>query len=59
MSETVEYKTPAGRLTEEGVKEIRARRARKETYTQIALALDITTGTVYSVLKGRTWRWLA
>lgn len=51
-------KTPVGRLTQEGVREVRARRERGETYQQIANAVGLTVGSVYNIVKGKTWRWL-
>lgn len=51
-------KTPAGRLREEGVREIRERRAKGETYQSIATAMGVSIGTVYNVCTGKTWGWL-
>jgi IS30 family transposase len=45
----------SGRLTEEAVREVRARRARGETYVQIATALNISPSTVYNIVKRKTW----
>lgn len=52
------HKTPAGRLTEAGVREIRRRRSNGDTYQAIANALGVTLGTVFNVCTGRTWGWL-
>lgn len=52
------WKTPAGRLTEEGVREIRRRREKGDTYQAIANGLGVTLGTVYNVCTSRTWGWL-
>ena len=46
------------RLTEAGVQEILRLRGEGKTYQQVASCLGITTGTVYNVCKGRTWKWL-
>lgn len=58
-------KTPAGRLTEEGVRAIRAMRAEtneagkpKHTYAVIAERFGLTVGTVFQVCTLRTWKWL-
>ena len=51
-------KTPNGRLREDGVREIRQRRAKGETYQKIATALGVSLGTVYNVCSGKTWGWL-
>lgn len=53
-----EKKTPSGRLSEDGVREVRARRAAKETYQQIANEMGVSVGTVYNIMKGKTWKWL-
>ncbi len=45
----------AGRLTEEGVREVRARRAKGETYQSIANAMGVSVGTVYNIVKRKTW----
>ncbi len=58
-------KTPAGRLTEEGVRAIRKMRDEKtpdgkprHTYAQIASTFGVTLGTVFNVCTNRTWGWL-
>lgn len=51
-------KAPSGRLREEGVREIRERRKKGETYQTIANALGVSIGTVYNVCTKKTWGWL-
>ena len=51
-------KTPAGRLREEAVREIRERRAKGDTYQKIANDYGVSLGTIYNVCKGKTWGWL-
>jgi transcriptional regulator with XRE-family HTH domain len=53
-----EQKTPSGRLSEAGVREVRTRRAAGQTYQDIANAMGISQGTVYNIVKGKTWKWL-
>ncbi len=48
-------KKVSGRLTEDGVREVRTRRANGETYQVIAAAMGVSVGTVYNILKGKTW----
>ncbi len=45
----------SGRLTEDGVREVRTRRAKGETYQSIANAMGVSVGTVYNIMKGKTW----
>lgn len=45
----------SGRLTEDGVREVRARRANGETYQAIATAMGVSVGTVYNIVKKKTW----
>lgn len=52
-------KTPAGRLTEQGVRAIKADRASGMTYQEIAARYGVSLGTVYNIAKGRTWAWLS
>ncbi len=59
-------KTPTGRLTEDGVRAMRAMRQEKRedgkakhTYQAIAAAFGVTLGTVFNVCSGRTHAWLA
>jgi hypothetical protein len=49
-------KSASGRLTEEGVREVRKRRASGETYRQIASAMCVSEGTIYNIVKGKTWK---
>lgn len=60
------HKTPAGRLTEAGVRAMRKMRdekkadgSAKHTYQAIASAFGVTLGTVFNVCTGRTWGWLS
>lgn len=53
-----QFATPAGRLTEAGVREIRRRREAKETLQAIATAMGVSIGTVYNVCARKTWAWL-
>lgn len=55
---TMRVKTDAGRLTEYGAQEVLRHRAEGMTYREIASALDVTVGTVYNVVRRRTWKWL-
>ena len=48
-------KKVSGRLTEEGVREVRRRRAEGQTYQQIATEMGVSLGTVYNIVKKRTW----
>lgn len=59
------HKTPAGRLTEAGVRAMRKMRdekkddgAARHTYQAIANSFGVTLGTVFNVCTGRTWGWL-
>lgn len=52
------YKAPNGRLREEGVHEIRRRRDAGETLQAIATSLGLSIGTVFNVVKKKTWNWL-
>lgn len=52
-------KSPAGRLTEDGVREIRRLRTEGQTYQQIANRLNVSIGTVYNVCTKKTWGWLS
>lgn len=55
----VKTKTPNGRLREDGARAILADRAAKLTYQEIATKHGVSIGTVYNIVKGRTWGWLA
>ena len=54
------FKTVAGRLREAGAQEIIRLRsqARPPTYHQIANIMGVSVGTVYNVVKKRTWAFL-
>lgn len=55
------FKTPAGRLKEAGAREILRRKAlfgAENTYQRIAHDLGVSIGTVFNVVKGKTWGWL-
>ncbi len=59
------YKTPAGRLREAGVLEIRRLRDEKRadgkpvhSYQAIATNMGVSIGTVYNVCSGKTHDWL-
>ncbi len=45
----------SGRLTEDGVREVRARRAKGETYQAIASVMGVSVGTIYNIIKRKTW----
>lgn len=56
-----QFKTPGGRLREAGAREILRRKAlggKANTYQRIAQDLDVSVGTVFNVVTGRTWGWL-
>ena len=60
-----QYKTGAGRLREAGAQRILAMRKevnpttqRIYTYQEIALSMGVSLGTVYNVVKKRTWSFL-
>jgi DNA invertase Pin-like site-specific DNA recombinase len=48
-------KKVSGRLTEDGVREVRERRAKGETYQSIASAMGVSVGTIYNIVKRKTW----
>ena len=45
----------SGRLTEDAVRQIRARIAEGETYQSIAALFGVAIGTIYNIAKKRTW----
>lgn len=47
-------KSPKGRLTADGVAQLKKLRAAKKSYQAIASELGISITTVYNILKGRT-----
>lgn len=58
MDDLHTFKTPAGRLKEEGAREILRRKAAGETYQHIAENLKVSIGTVFNVCKRNTWGWI-
>jgi DNA invertase Pin-like site-specific DNA recombinase len=53
-------KAPNGRLREDTVRAIRARRGTvpATTYQAIAQEFGVSIGTVYNICTGKTWGWL-
>lgn len=51
-------KTPNGRLREDGARAILSDREGGLTYQEIATKHGVSIGTVYNIVKGRTWAWL-
>jgi hypothetical protein len=52
------YKTPKGRLRENGARRVLELRAGGWTYDKISRELSLSLGTVYRICKGRTWGFL-
>lgn len=46
------------RLTEQQVREIKARLAQKESHASIALDYDVKTVTISAISSGRNWSWI-
>jgi len=53
-----EFKTKAGRLKEAGARKILELQKAKRTYQSIAQEMGVSIGTVFNVVKARTWGWL-
>lgn len=56
MRRALNGRHPRARLSHEQVAAIRSRRARGESYSAIARAFSVTTGTIAHILTGRTWK---
>lgn len=50
---------PGSKLTEEQVREIRARKARGESNRALAQAFGVVPSLISNIIRGKTWAWLS